>query len=68
MNSRDGFGEKPSAGMRSHPVKKTRISSSETSFSTVKNRIGATRLNTVIITFAAELKVVGHSITKVMKK
>lgn len=38
MNSRLGFGEKPSAGMLSHPVKKTRISSRETSFSTVKHK------------------------------
>lgn len=32
MNSRGGLGEKPSAGMLSHPVKKTKMSSSETSF------------------------------------
>lgn len=36
INSRLGFEEKPSAGMLSHPVKKTRISSEETLFSTEK--------------------------------
>lgn len=45
MNSRLGFGEKPSAGMLSHPVKKTRTSSRETLFSTVKHKKRVSQLN-----------------------
>ena len=45
MNWRLGFGEKPSAGMLSQPVKKTRISTRDTSFSTVKHQKRVTQLN-----------------------
>lgn len=45
MNSRVGFGEKPSAGMLSHPVNKTRTSSRETLFSTIKHKKRVPQLN-----------------------
>lgn len=49
MNSRLGFGEKPSAGTLSHPLIKTRMSCKETLFSPVRHKKRVTQLSNAYI-------------------